>query len=505
MYSPGSPYAGYLNGDEIVEEISSSVAGNQPDYERAISRAWSVNKMILDKTEAGIPVIDLTKVQGLIEKLEHVRTGQLAIKKDGSGDLCGKLSLALRTLIASVYSQRELAANLLSQKAASAQAMSIAPENSPQANSLFGRVVSVLQSVARGNQPKTPPTRGYHHDIPPELMRLVMEDDFQNEFPADEDATAIGAFSPSARAPSVDSIVPEFTSPRGPPTNELIPVQVDGAFLTATSDAPSAGVLPTHVTATEGASTAEASPRGPLAPSAASPLPSAPPESATAGDVTDEKEEGDSSKVTSVLETTNEETSPTSANAGATSPPHDLVDHEPIPTVCPAPTTVEPPPITRSEVPPHKIDPPAASVSDNDDQDLAHTSELSELHAYKQLMNGHTTTNSSVPCVQQCEPSSPLCQPHCGTTCAVQMTSTMGTEDTAREEAGLQNDPGLGAVGTASERCKRRPVAVVCLGKVNTTHARVLFVLYAGLAAAAPKGARSLKLLCEMFPAARTV
>jgi hypothetical protein len=466
MYSPGSPYAGYLNGDEIVEEISSSVAGNQPDYERAIARAWSVNKMILDKTEAGIPVIDLTKVHGLIEKLEHVRTGQLAIKKDGSGYLRGKLSLALRTLIASVYSQRELAANLLSQKAASAQAMSIAPENSPQANSLFGRVVSVLQSVARGNQPKTPPTRGYHHDIPPELMRLVMEDDFQNERPANGDATVIGAFSPAARAPSVDSVVPEFTSPRGPPTDELVPVQVDSTF--------SAGVFPTHAAATTCASTAEASPRGPPDPRAAAPLSSTPPEtqqrsststghgeSATAGDVPVEQEQGDSSEMTSVPETTNKETSLTSANPGATSadkPSHDIVDHEPIRTVCPAKTTVEPPPITSSEVPSHKIDPPAASassarISDNGDQDKVQTSEQSELHAYKQLMNAHA--NSPFPS-EQCEPTSPPCKPHSGTTCAAQ---TVGTEATAREGTELENAPCPGSVDAASERCKRRPLA----------------------------------------------
>jgi hypothetical protein len=466
MYSPGSLHAAYLNGDEIVEELSSLVTGNQPDYERAISQVWAVNKTILHKTEAGIPVIDLTKVQGLIEKLEHVRTGQFAIKKDGSDDLRGNLSLALRTLIASVYSQRELAANLLSQKAASAQAVFTAPENSPQANSLFGKVVSVLQSVARGNQPKTPPTRDYHHDIPPELMRLVMEDDFQNERPANGDATVIGAFSPAARAPSVDSVVPEFTSPRGPPTNELVPVQVDSTF--------SAGVFPTHAAATTCASTAETSPRGPPDPSAAAPLSSTPPEtqqrgststghgeSATAGDVPVEQEQGDSSEMTSVPETTNEETSLTSANPGATSadkPSRDIVDHEPIRTVCPAKTTVEPPPITSSEVPSHKIDPPAASassarISDNGDQDKVQTSELSELHAYKQLMTGHA--NSPFPS-EQCEPTTPPCKPHSGTTCAAQ---TVGTEATAREGTELENAPCPGSVDAASERCKRRPLA----------------------------------------------
>jgi hypothetical protein len=438
MYSPGSPHAGYLNGDEIVEEISSSVAGNQPDYKSAISRAWSVNKTIQDKTEAGIPVIDLTKVQGLIEKLEHVRSEQFALKRDGNDELRGRLSIALRNLIASAYSQRELAANLLSQKAASAQAMSTAPENSPQANSLFGRVVSVLQSVGRGNQPKTPPTRGYHHDIPPELMRLVMEDDFQSEVPASGDNTVIGAFSPTAKAPSIDSVVPEFTSPHGPPTNEprrgveLVLVQGDGAFTAATSEAPSAEVFPTPVAATEGASNAEASPRGPPALNAASPLSSTPPElqqksststdygeSAPSGYVPDEQEQGDSSEVTTVPETTNEETSPTSANPGAgavdttstDNAPHDVVDHEPIPTARPVPSTVEPPLMTSSDVPSHKIDPPAASasntgVSDNDDQDKVQTSELSELHTHKQLMDGHTTTSSPV-ASEQCEPTSP--------------------------------------------------------------------------------------------------
>jgi hypothetical protein len=480
MYSPGSPYAGYLNGDEIVEEISSSVAGNQPDYERAISRAWSVNKMILDKTEAGIPVIDLTKVQGLIEKLEHVRTVQFTIKKDGSDDLRGKLSLALRTLIASIYSQRELAANLLSQKAASAQAMSIAPEKSPQANSLFGKVVSVLLSVARGNQPKTPPTRGYHHDIPPELLRLVMEDDFQHELPANGDTTVIGAFSPSARAPSV----PEFTSAHGLPTNEprrgveLVLEQGDGAFTAATSKTPSAEIFSTPVAATEGASVAEASQRGPPAPSVAPSLSSTPPEaqqrsstssdcgeSATAGDATDEKEQGDSSEVTSVPEVTKEETSSTSENPGATSadnPSHDLVDHEPIRTVCCAPTTVEPPPMTSSAVPSHTTDPLAARISDIGDQDMVRTSELSELHAHKQLMNGHATANSPVPS-EQCESTSPYSEPHIGTTGAVLMVPTVGTEDTAREDTELQSTPDPGAVAAAEERCKRRPVTEAAL------------------------------------------
>jgi hypothetical protein len=104
-----------------------------------------------------------------------------------------------------------------------------------------------------------------------------------------------------------------------------------------------------------------------------------------------------------------------------------------------------------------------------------------------------------VPCVQQCEPISLLCQPHRGTTRAVQMTSTMGTEDTAREEAGLQNEPGPGAVGTASERCKRRPVAEVALRNVPSSEDGLIVDWKTGLpgSAAEPVPAPTLTLSAD--------
>lgn len=182
--SPGRPT--FLDTDDIVSSISSALKSDQPDYERVIADVWALNRNILSKSEAGIPVIDLTKAQAFIERLDQIRVDQFIARNDGRDQLRARLSVALRNLLSSIYSQRELAASFLAQKAAGSMSEAIQPGDSPEAISLYNKVVAVLQTISRSNPSETQPTMGYGNDIPPELLQLLTQETGESALDVDK-------------------------------------------------------------------------------------------------------------------------------------------------------------------------------------------------------------------------------------------------------------------------------------------------------------------------------